>query len=364
VAQVCQICQPVQLLVHIDCGVKTTTTVNGAEVKIVVDRDHEHEIPPVSKLKPSTKALISQMVTDGMQTTGASCNFRQSLPNDPAALQEERVNAQVRKAHKALFGDDLDFGGISQLTTRIIKEDFVREAVKNLAEPSKTVCFLQTDFQQQIMLDCDYFFCDISYKLCRNYYKMVVTGFNHVTHKGAVIATGYLERADEVSYATFFVSMFKQNPAILKVSSRSIDFSFEAMALDFSDAQRKGLVTAVCTLALEGACQLSRVDIERLVLLHVKGCEFHFEQSVTKVHKSGALSSHPFKSVFKSHVTAWTQSSTMQIFSERKQHLINSFPTVKGWIKLVVAAYPRCAIVPRCSASHAGRNRRNVWPPA
>ena len=84
------------------------------------------------------------------------------------------------------------------------------------------------------MLDCDYFFCDISYKLCRNYYKMVVTGFNDVTHKGAVIATGYLERADEVSYATFFVSMFKQNPAILKVSSRSIDFSFEAMALDFS----------------------------------------------------------------------------------------------------------------------------------
>ncbi len=39
---------------------------------------------------------------------------------------------------------------------------------------------------------CDYIFGDISYKLCRKYYKMVITGYSHVTHKGVVVATAFL----------------------------------------------------------------------------------------------------------------------------------------------------------------------------
>ncbi len=299
---------------------------------MVVDKDHDHTMPPVAKLLPSTKLQIREMVKDGRQTTGAICNFSDSFTNDPGARQEERVNAHVRKAHQELFGDDLDFGGIRYLTERIIKEDFIRVAVKDMANPSETLCFLQTDFQKRILATCDYLFADISYKLCRNYYKMVLTGFDHVTHKGAVVATGYLEKANEVSYATFFKALFKHNSDMLKVTARDITFSFDAIAVDFSDAQRKGLVTAVYTVALERGCQLSRVDVEKRVLLQLKGCEFHFEQSLTKVARSGALSANPMKSVFKAHVSAWTQSRNMQSFSSNKAQLLQYFPSVKGWI--------------------------------
>jgi hypothetical protein len=238
-AQVCKVCQPQQLLDHVDCGVKTTSTFNADILTIEVNGDHDHETPPAAKLLPSSNALIRQMVKDGKQVTGARINFAQLLPDDPGALDEDRVNAQVRKAHKELFGDDLDFGGIPNLTAKIILEDFVREAVKNVADSSKTICFLQTDFQREMVKQCDYIFGDISYKLCRKYYKMVITGYSHVTHKGVVVATSFLERADEASYATFFRTFFEQNPTLVNISVRDFNFSFEALAVDFSDAQSK-----------------------------------------------------------------------------------------------------------------------------
>jgi hypothetical protein len=331
-AQVCKICTPPQLLVHIDCGVKTTTTFNASTVQIIVDRDHDHETPPAAKLLKSSKALILQMVKDGKQVTGAISNFAQLLPNDPAALQEERVNAEVRKAHKELFGDDLDFGGIPSLTQNIIMEDFVREAVKDVFCNSKTICFLQTNFQQKMIETCDYIFGDISYKLCRKYYKMVITGYSHVTHKGVVVATAFLERADEVSYATFFGTLFKHNPKLVAISPHDIVFSFEALALDFSDAQRKGFISALILLARAAGCKLSDEEIKTKALLSLKGCGFHFQQSLRKVATSGALRDNAFRSVFTSHVNAWLNSDNMKQFNDRKTHLKVHFPSVRGWI--------------------------------
>jgi hypothetical protein len=331
-APVCKICDPPQLLVLIDCGVKTTTTFNDTQVKIVVDRDHDHDIPPADKLLPSSKAVILEMVKDGKQVTGAISNFAQLLPNDPAALQEERVNAQVRKAHKALFGEDLDFGGIPHLTSKIILEDFVRQAVKDVGDSSKTICFMQTRFQREMIKQCDYLFGDISYKLCRKYYKMVITGYSHVTHKGVVVATAFLERADEASYATFFRTLFEQNPTLVKISVRDIVFSFEALAVDFSDAQRKGLVTALTLLAKKTGCQLNDEEIKTKVLLSLKGCNFHFQQSLRKVAHSGALSNNAYKSVFTAHVNAWRSCSTMKQFNDRQAQLKTYFPSVRGWI--------------------------------
>jgi hypothetical protein len=100
-AQVCKVCQPQQLLDHVDCGVKTTSTFNADILTIEVNGDHDHETPPAAKLLPSSNALIRQMVKDGKQVTGARINFAQLLPDDPGALDEDRVNAQVRKAHVA-----------------------------------------------------------------------------------------------------------------------------------------------------------------------------------------------------------------------------------------------------------------------
>jgi len=321
------------MLNHINCDVKTTVTATGNVATVVIDKDHQHVIPPATKLLPSTKMKIRQMVIDGKQTTGAICNFGQFFPNDPASLQEDRINARVRKSHQELFGDDLDFGGIANLTQRIIKEDFVREAIKDIAEPSNTIVFVQTNFQQRTLKDCDYFFGDISYKLCRRYYKMVLTGFNHVTRQGFVVAVAFLERADANSYSTFFKTLIKHNPTLIIVTSTDITFSFEALCVDFSDAQRKGLVNAVIAVVRSRGCHLSDQQIQAKVLLYLKGCEFHFEQSLTKVDRSGALSKNALKTVFKSHVKAWTQSKNLATFAEGKKQLLQYFPSVKGWIE-------------------------------
>jgi hypothetical protein len=312
--------------------VKTTTTINGNIGNVVVDRDHKHDIPPVTKLLPSTKAKIKQMVEEGRQVTGAICNFGQLFPKDLASQQEDRVNARVRKSHTELFGEDLDFGGIPHLMEVIIKEDFVRDAIKDIGEPSKTICFVQTNFQQTVLKTCDYIFGDISYKLCRNYYKMVLTGFNHVTRQGSVVATAFLERADEISYATFFKTLFRHNPTLITVTATNVTFSFEAFCVDFSDAQRKGLMNAVCTVAHGQGCRLTKFQIEAAVFLSLKGCEFHFQQSLTKVAKCGALAKNSFQPVFKNHVKSWVDSQSWEIFDERKKRLLQYFPTVKGWI--------------------------------
>ena len=331
VAPVCQICPGQQLLIRVECGVKTITTTDGNHVEIVVERNHDHEMPPVAKLLPSTKLAVKKMVMDGQPASGAVCNYLQKFAHDAAALQEERVNTFVRKAHKDLFGEDLDFGGLQRLTQQIIKEDYVRDAVQNISEPSKTICFVQTKFQQELIKTCDYLFADISYKLCRLYYKMVITGFNHVTRKGAVVATAYLQRADTVSYEVCFSSLFRHNPGLITVTSNTITLNF-TMCVDFSDAQRKGLLNAVIKFARDKGCLLAHDEIGKELMLSLKGCNFHFQQSVTKVARSGALLHNSAKNVFGSLVTAWTASEDMATFIERKNRLVKQYPTVKGWI--------------------------------
>lgn len=96
----------------------------------------------------------------------------------------------------------------------------------------------------------------------------------------------------KVSYAIFFGTLFEKNPSLVKISVRVIVFSFEALAVDFSDAQRKGLVTALTLLAKKAACQLNDEEIKNKTLLSLKGCDFHFQQSLRKVAQSGALSNN------------------------------------------------------------------------
>jgi translation initiation factor 2 beta subunit (eIF-2beta)/eIF-5 len=272
------------------------------------------------------------MVANGDRITGAIANFAQKFPNDPAALEEERVNAEVRKAHSLLFGPDLGFGGIRHLTKHLILEDFVREAVENIAHSSDTICFVQTKFQQEIIQQCDYLFGDISYKLCRQYYKMVITGYSHVTHKGVVVATAFLERTDAAAYATFFKALFRNNPSLITVAAQVVTLNYEALAVDFSDAQRKGLIAAVIALARQGGCRLGNDEIEKIVLLKLKGCAFHFQQSVRKVSQSGALSDNAYKAVFAHHVEAWVNCKTMKEFHCRKADISTHFPKIKGWL--------------------------------
>jgi hypothetical protein len=102
---------------------------------------------------------------------------------------------------------------------------------------------------------------------------MVLTGFNHVTRQGFVVAVAFLERADANSYTTFFKTLFKHNPTLIIVTSTDITFSFEALCVDFSDAQRKGLVNAVIAVVRCRGCHLSDQQIQTKVLLYLKGCE-------------------------------------------------------------------------------------------
>jgi hypothetical protein len=339
-----------------ECGIKTTTTITGNEVTVVVDGDHQHPAPPAAKLLPTSKLKILNLVKEGQKVTGATINFGQVLSNDTAALQESRVSAEVRKAHKLLFGDNLDFGGIANLTDAIIKEDFVRAAVQDISNASKTICFLQTDFQQTAIKSCDYLFGDISYKLCRKYYKMVITGYSHVTHKGVVVATAFLERADAVSYKTMFHTFFIHNRTLATISKRDLKFKFEAFAVDFSDAQRKGFISAVIQLARESGCDLTDPEIETKCLLVLKGCEFHFKQSVTKVAASGALAGNAFRSVFTTYVTHWLNSDSMAVFATRKKQLEDYFPSLKGWSHVTLHMSHATRIIP-----HVTRRRHTGW---
>jgi hypothetical protein len=104
------------------------------------------------------------------------------------------------------------------------------------------------------------------------------------------------------------------------------------MCVDFSDAQRKGLLNAVIKFAREAGCLLPDDAIMKQLMLKLKGCNFHFQQSVTKVAGSGALQHNPAKAVFGNVVAAWTASANMATFVDRKNRLIKQYPSVKGWI--------------------------------
>ena len=131
----------------------------------------------------------------------------------------------------------------------------------------------------------------------------------------------------------FIWEKFPPGVTLVKISVRDIVFSFEALAVDFSDAQRNGLVTALTLLAKKAGCQLNDEEIKnKTLLLSLKGCDFHFQQSLRKVAHSGALSNNAYKSVFSTHMNAWLNCSTMKEFDDRKAQLKTYFPSVRGWI--------------------------------
>jgi len=91
-------------------------------------------------------------------------------------------------------------------------------------------------------------------------------------------------------------------------------------------------ISALILLARAAGCQLSDEEIKTKALLSLKGCGFHFQQSLRKVASSGALRDNAFRSVFTSHVNAWLNSSNIKQFNDRKTQLQVHFPSVRGWI--------------------------------
>ncbi len=276
---------------HLDTSSNTTTlTVHNAP--------HTHPLPPPNKLAPSTMHEMSKSVRDGSQQSA----FRfASQSQDEATMHPGRVRNAFKKFFQDTFGDDLGIGGLASLKQLTGGENWVRSA-----HPGGTcagdfqMVFCQLDEQQELLKNVAlayenqeatttaYIYTDVTYAYSDSYAQSYLTD-SQVTGRGVVTAFCLMTRLTAEAYESSFLTLLTLNPHLWTIKDGNIELKFYVI-LDFADSQRKGIISAVKKLH-ESKCTLTpwTLQLEQTYMHHLKGCEFHYKQSVKNTSNNGSV---------------------------------------------------------------------------
>ena len=107
--------------------------------------------------------------------------------------------------------------------------------------------------------------------------------------------------------------------------------------VDFSEAQRNGFATAyanffISRLPAREQCQGSFDHLQKRALGLLKGCAFHFEQSVERVRSNSSFAVGD-KSLFSKLIRELRETIDIDAFLEVADKILKKFPKCRHWLK-------------------------------
>ncbi len=154
---------------------------------------------------------------------------------------------------------------------------------------------------------------------------------HETTTKGFVVATGFLEALNEEAYTNFWDEFLKQNATVVYFEKGKLHIAFKGGFLfDFSEAQMAGFQAAIYKLAVLQGCTIERNVLGLQVLLYVKGCEFHYYQSVERQRKK--MGPEPGRHLM-GMARALQTTRDMNTFDAIRSSIVSVYPNLKGWMK-------------------------------
>jgi superfamily II DNA helicase RecQ len=325
----------------------TTLTVTGV---------HNHGIPPPNRVGPETLKHLAQIVKEGdARPTATSLQLgSQVVQADAGSSEARRLGREIAAAYATVYGSDLGIGGLNDIRKVIGDDPFVRHVqVGNADDGYTNVVFCQLTEQQKLVASiAEAFtneseatdshcatpttaslFCDVTYKFS-NYYKMTFMTESNITGKGITVAFVLVTNLTSEAYMRMFYLLFTKNPSIYRrnLEARVIDLLFDVCIVDFADSQRKGFIQAVLRLHREAFGASAPFD-ENRHLAKLKGCKFHWKQSVKHCSHNGHVVPDTLRHDFASLALQMETASTMNDFNDAVHMMERKFPGARTWLK-------------------------------
>ncbi len=345
-------------MIHVKCPVIFHYTLNLATNYTnleVQDAPHMHALPPPNKLAPTTLVELSKMVKEGTQLS--TMRFA-SNSQDPAAMAPRRLTHEHKKLFHDTFGSDLGIGGLSSLNKLTGGKPWVRFAQPTgTSEGDFQLVFCQLPEQQKLCssVACayketdsettPYVYTDVTYAYSESYAQSFVTDSLR-TGRGVVIAFCLMTRLTFEAYEASFFQFLKLNPDLWIVQGGTIILRFY-LIVDFADSQRKGFIAAIQRLH-EIHCRSTpwTRDMEQNCMKHLKGCEFHYKQSVKNTAHNGNVVPHFKAREFTAGCEAMLTATTVTAFEAATNSVLIAAPKAKTWLKWWLNPMHACLIFP------------------
>ncbi|KAG2219291.1 hypothetical protein INT45_011306 [Circinella minor] len=154
------------------------------------------------------------------------------------------------------------------------------------------------------------------------FYLCTTTMFFQELGKYSVIYQAVLDGQSSTHFQAYFMALFRTFGMYDFVNTNGTS-NFSGMVVDFSAAQRAGFIAA-----FEESFPLARVLARNLL----KGCYFHYQQSVERVSKNGAVVIHERREEFIDYTYLLYTAMTIAVFQNTANMILREFPRVKNWI--------------------------------
>jgi len=355
------------------CEAKFTYSTNyeTGNVTLTATSHLPHERPPPKGPCPATMALIRAQ----MELSGKKSSSSQLLKNtgpiaqDAGAQDAIRLQRKISTMFSSMYGSDLGIGGLSVLGN-ILGGPFVRETqVAFGTEPDDNFDFIHCQLPEQIELTGEvakahngshskttsYLYGDVTYQFS-TMYKMSMMTQSTESGKGVTLAEQLVSRLHSGAYKRMFLTFLKKNPLLWNVVNGNLVLLFDACLVDFSDSQRRGFIEAVEALWRLVCTNPWTEAVKRAFMLKLKGCYFHYCQSVTSCCKNSRVVPNGMEAEFKKLANTMYTATTMDQFNAAVTTLGQRFQRAGKWLSWWTAPAHAGLIFPAFRASQLGED--------
>lgn len=210
---------------------------------------------------------------------------------------------------------------------------------------------LQTDWQRDLFLrgdatahesdraGCAGILTDVTYKVFDNFYLCTSSIFSYVLGRWVPVLWSVLLQQKEADFADHFFHLFsllQQNG----VASSDIERLMSG-TVDFSRAQRNGFIAAYTrwrsdNAAFNSLSEQAQAAERKLYATHaatlLKGCLFHFRQSVTRVKRNGNFVAADKQTTFEHHIDGLLTATRVHELTDHAAQLLSLFPDCHDWL--------------------------------
>jgi hypothetical protein len=306
-----------------------------------------HARPPPKRPCEATMAVIhQQMIVSGKKPSSSQLLMSSpAVSQDAGAQDATRLQRQVNRMFKDMYGCDLGMTGLGHLST-LLEHPFVRETQVAFGTSSGTnFDFIYCQLDEQIRLAAqvanahknsqstttNFLYADVEY-MFGTMYKMAIMTQSLESGKGVVLAIIFVTRLHAAAYQRIFLAFFHNNPSLWTVIGGELAFQFEACLVDFSDSQRSGFLQAVEALWREKFAGDFSAALRQSFAAKLKGCYFHYCQSVKSCCHNSRVVPSGMGDEFNRFAQIMYTATTMTGFNAAVTSIAQRFPRASKWL--------------------------------